>query len=209
MNVQLDSNGLLRAKYSKNYLAGRNNLLLVIIFTVISMVTYYLDGSYFYFSAYVPMIVFAVFADYSWIAGGDTEFAEYLGYDAEFVETLQTVGAGTWLIIGAVIGLLMLSVYFVCWLLSKKHPAALTVTAVLFGLDCALILLNFSVTAILDILFHAWVMYYLINAIISNNKLNKLPPPVVEATATEVNEPMSVEEWSQINTSDINNSEKN
>ena len=199
MNVQLDPTELLRAKYTKNYNAGRSNLLLVIIFTIVSMITFYWNGSYFLFSAYVPLTVFSVFAALGWIAGGDMEIAA--SFDPETVELVQSMGAFTWVAIGFVIGMLMLSVYFVCWMLSKKHPAALIVATVLFATDCVVLLLGFETAMIMDILFHAWAMYYLINAIISHKKLKNLPQyvaPVVDTTATEVNQPMSVEEWSKI-----------
>lgn len=201
MNVQIDPNALLRAKYERNYKAGRSNLLLVIIFTIVSMITFYWNGSYFLFSAYVPLMVFSVFAAFGWVAGGDPEMIAEL--DPETIEMIQSVGEFTWVAIGFVIGMLMLAVYFVCWLLSKKHPGALIVAAVLFATDCALLLLSFDMSMIVDVLFHAWAMYYLISAIASHKKLKNIPdfvPVVVDTTATEVNEPMSVEEWSKIDT---------
>ena len=208
----IDPNALLRAKYERNYKAGRSNLLLVIIFTIVSMITFYLIGTYFLFSVYVPLTVFSVFAVYGWAAGGDPEIVE--GFEPEFLELLQSVGEFTWVAIGFVIGMLMLSVYFVCWLLSKKHPGALIVAAVLFATDCAFVLMSFDTSMIVDVLFHAWAMYYLISAIASHKKLKNIPdfvPVVVDTTATEVNEPMSVEEWSKIDTttpSDDDNSKQ-
>ena len=207
----IDPNALLRAKYERNYKAGRGNLLLVIIFTIVSMITFYWNGSYFLFSAYVPFTVFGVFAVYGWAASGDPEIVAEL--DPETLEMIQSVGEFTWVAIGFVIAMLMLSVYFVCWLLSKKHPGAMIVAAVLFAIDCAFVLMSFDGGMIMDVLFHAWAMYYLVNAIISHKKLKKIPdftPVVVDTTATEVNEPMSVEEWSKIDTnpSDDDNSKQ-
>ena len=209
MNVQLDPVSLLRAKYEKNYLTGRSNLLLVIIFTLISMVTYALDRSYFLFSAYIPLVFYGIFADLALVTGGDTELAAFYEWDAEFIEQLKSIGAGTFWAIGIAIGVLLVGAYFLCWLFSKKHPAALIIAAVFFGIDCLMLLLNFDISGIMDILFHAWVMYYLINAIISNSKLKKLPAPAVEASFNEVTEPVTVEEWSQIDTAANNNSEQN
>ena len=100
MNTPLNPNELLRAKYEKTYATGRSNLLLVILFSIISMVTYYLNGSYFLFSAITPLIFYMVFADYSLIASGALEAPDF---DAEMMDILTTVGAGTWLAIGIVI----------------------------------------------------------------------------------------------------------
>ena len=208
MNTQFDQINFLRAKYEKNYNSGRSNLLLAIAFTIVSMITYYFNGSYFLFSAFTPLIFYMVFADYSLIASGQMEWPEA---EQEFIEILEAVGAGTWLAIGIVIALVMLGVYFLCWLLSKKHTAALIVATVFFGIDCLVVLLNFDMSMIMDVLFHAWVMYYLINAIVSKNKLKNLPTPVIEATYTESAEaiqPVSVDEWGNPTSTD-ENSEQN
>lgn len=94
--------------------------------------------------------------------------AEDISYYTELSDTM--------LIVGVVAAVIILAVYFICWLASKKHPSAMVVAAVFFGIDCVVLLMSFSVDYIVDILFHAWVMYYLIAAIVASSKLKKLPP---------------------------------
>ena len=53
------------------------------------------------------------------------------------------------------------------------------VTSVMFALDCLgliglVVLTQTSVDFILDIVFHIWVMYYLVSAARSSSKLNRL-----------------------------------
>lgn len=181
-----------RLKFEQQYKMCRRNLLAVILFTIISMATLYLNGSYFLFSAWIPLLAFSVCAGYASISDGTVsaaEAAEY-GYTPDMIEMLQEVGAGTWMIIGIIIAVVILAVYFVCWLCSKKHPAAMVVAACFFAIDCIALLTSFDLTMIVDILFHVWVMYYLIAAIVASSKLKKLPPEEeapVEAAYTVIN----------------------
>ncbi len=177
-----------RQQLMQKYNTCRVNLLLVILFTLISLATYYFNGTYFLFSAFLPLLFFAVGAEYAAIADGSAQ--NISDYAPEAVETLSNIGAGIFLAIGLVIAIVLLSVYFICWLCSKKHPAAMVVVAVYFAIDCLALLINFDISAILDVVFHVWVMYYLVSAIVANSKLKKLPPDEaapVEGTYTVIN----------------------
>lgn len=165
-----------RMKLEQQYKTCRMNLLAVIIFTLISMVTYYFNGTYFLFSAFIPLVVFATGAEFYWIVADPAGAIESGFYTAEDVETAQILDGGTWLLIGVIFAVVILAAYFICWLVSKKHPGAMIAAAVFFAVDCIVLLLSFDVSMIVDILFHAWVMYYLIAAIVASNKLKNLPP---------------------------------
>ena len=78
------------------------------------------------------------------------------------------------------IALLILGVYFLCWLFSKKHIAWLIVALALFIVDtvCLLALFLLSgnmMSGWMDIFFHAWALYYLISGVVAYFKLKRIP----------------------------------
>lgn len=178
-----------RAKYEQQYKTCRYNLLLVIIFTIISMVTIYTSGRYFLFSAYIPLSVFTYGIVYGSISGNSVA-AYFDGVSSDVVETAKLLSPSAWLAVSIIIAVIILAVYFICWLVSKKHPAAMIVAAAFFAIDCVVLLIDFDETMIIDLVFHAWVMFYLVLAIIANAKLKKLPPEEaapLEGTYTIIN----------------------
>jgi hypothetical protein len=145
----------------KQLAGGRNNLLLVIVFTVVNLAMLLLDsGTYFLFSASVPYYM--------------TAFG--MGMDMGMAEA----GIGTFTLIALGISAVVLVFYLLCWLLSKKRPGWLVVAFVAFILD-TLALLGLSVMLemltdnIMDLAFHVWVVVSLMQGIIANGKLKKLP----------------------------------
>jgi len=68
--------------------------------------------------------------------------------------------------------------YLLAWIMSSKNRVGwLTFALVLFGIDTVGMLLigGIALESVIDILFHGWVIYYLISGIIAHNKLKKLP----------------------------------
>ena len=133
---------------------GRSNLLIAIILTVVNVVMF-IAGS-------ESMLLFSI----------------SLPYYAVIFGTL--LGGQELMVTGCVIAGIILSAYFLCWLLSKKHPGWLIVALVLMILD-TLCLIGFyllaqEISGILDFVFHAMIIYYLIAGISANKKLAKLPP---------------------------------
>ena len=144
--------------------AARTNLLLMLVFTVVNVVMVLVDAnSYFLFTATFPWLMT--------ITGA--------GFAAE----------GFPVLCGFCVALAGIAVvlYLLCWLLSKKHPAWLIVATVLFSLDTVMLLFFLSADMIIDVAFHAWVLYYLIAGIVAANKLKKQPAatemPVAEMPA--------------------------
>ena len=130
-----------------NYKIARSNLLLMLVLTTINIALMYFESdTYLLFSATVPMF-FAV-----------------LGFAAELYPCLIVVG-------------IILMLYLFCWIFSKRHYAWMIVAAVLFAIDtiCMIFIYlgAFDASMVLDILIHAWVMYYLILGIVSGAKLKK------------------------------------
>ena len=99
----------------KQIAGGRYSLLLILIFTVVNLVLLLVDSDrYFLFSASVP---------YYFTAFG-------IGMDSAL-----SGGIGTFTITALVISLLILAVYLLCWILSKKRTGWLTAALVLFCVD--------------------------------------------------------------------------
>lgn len=74
-------------------------------------------------------------------------------------------GGYTWTAL--VFSALVLGLYLLCWLLSKKNPKCLTVSLTLFAVDtiCLVLLCRFVfggfTDSIMDFFMHAWVIYEL------------------------------------------------
>ena len=108
-------------KNSREYLLrqvanGRYSLLLIVILTVVNLIMTILDtNTYFLFSASVPY--YLVFVG--------------MGIENGFVDGAWNV-KGTLTYTGLVIALVIVAVYLLCWLLSKKRAGWLTAALVLF-----------------------------------------------------------------------------
>lgn len=145
-----------RGAYEVTYLKSRANLLWVVVFTLVNVVFSLLgQDSYFLFSASVPYFV-SIF--------GRVLFDE--------------LGAASYLVIAGVIAVLITGLYFLFWLMTKRHREWMDAAAVCFGVDCLalIVLIGFDVSMIIDYLFHAYVMYYLVSGSIAAHKLAKMPP---------------------------------
>ena len=141
----------------KQIAGGRYSLLLILIFTVVNLILLLVDsGRYFLFSASVP---------YYFTAFG-------IGMDSAFSGSF-----GTFTITALVISLMILGVYLLCWVLSKKRTGWLTAALVLFCVDTVgLLFLSyiFETSSLLDLLLHIWAICELAHAIYCAGKLKKL-----------------------------------
>ena len=150
-----------QAQYEKS----RYNLLLMLIFTVINIFLMVCGSeTMLLFSATVPYMA-ACF-------GAWEESAAFLGFYA-------TISATS------------IVAYFICWIFSKKHAGWMIAALVLFILDTlamiGLYLLAEEVSGVLDVLMHAWILYYLIIGVKYGFLMRKLPEeePVLEETTEE------------------------
>ena len=138
------------AYMQQQYSIGRGNLLAAILFTVINLVLL-LTGSdrYFLFSIAIP-------------------------YYGTLLGQVWDVGN---IMLG--VAVVLLAVYAVCWLLSKKHWGVMILALVLFLVDCAalvgiMVLGELYSSMTLDILFHIWVVFYLVQAVRYGAKLQTM-----------------------------------
>lgn len=171
-NQNISERDLLLSKYH----SGRHNLLLVVVFSAINLIMLLTNsGSYFLFSAYVPYFL----GDLGMYQCGKYP-AEVYGEDFASMEFSDI----SFLIVAVAIAAVVIGVYLLCWILAKKMKVGFIVFGlVMFAVDTAFFLLLFGINTemILDIVFHAWVLISLVNAIVAYNKLKKLPPEEVAA----------------------------
>lgn len=143
-----------RAEREMKYNRSRYNLLLVAIISVINLFTLALNGSYFLFSATIPAIPVELTMPVS---------EEQVVVFADFIVPI-------------VIGIVLTVPYILCFFFSKKRPGWMIAALVFFSLDCLALFALYDLTSvIIDILFHAWVMFYLITGVINGFKLKKMP----------------------------------
>ncbi|MBE6939601.1 MAG: hypothetical protein E7457_02100 [Ruminococcaceae bacterium] len=136
----------------RRYQSGRADLLLVVIFTAVNTLLALVGSyTYFLFSSY-PAYLFAM-------------------YGRQFWEITREPSA---LVTGGLLAVLILAVYLVCWLLSKKHRVWLTVAAVVFVVDTVLVLVDLitggEVGYLMDLAFHVWVLVMLIRGVLCSRR---------------------------------------
>ena len=152
-------------KYSPEYLlkqtaGARASLLAVLIFTVVNLAMLLLEiDMYFVFSATVPQYLTA-------FCMGIDIGQGYLGF-------------GPFTAIALVVSAVVLVLYLLCWLLSKKRPGWLIAALVFFIIDTVVLLvvsllLEILTENILDLVFHGLIVFQLIQGISANYKLEKM-----------------------------------
>lgn len=172
-----------RQLYESRYRSSRYNLILVIAFTLVNMVLCLTNANtYFLFSASIPYLL----TDLGMFLCGKYPEEFYLQDDFNGMELLDT----SFLAVMVVIAVVILALYFVCWLLSKKKVGWLIAALVLFGIDTVAMFWYFGITKdmIIDIIFHAWVICYLAMGIQSHFKLKALPEEVPEVETEDTPE---------------------
>lgn len=147
-------------KYAVTFGRARNNLLLVVAFTTINLIlAAFESGFFFLFSATMPTIIF-----------------EFIG-----------APVGIILAFGGVL------IYLICWLLAKKYRAFILVALILFSIDTIVffillfgVMAAFEIGYLLEIAFHAWVMFYLITGTMAWVRLMKVTPEQIKSAQAEV-----------------------
>lgn len=166
---------------ARGYKNARGNLLLVVIFTVINAILAFAgSSSYFLFSAYLPYysVIFGLVITGRLDADADFQIDEkYLVYFVGFA-------------------VLVLGLYLLFWLFSKKHYGWLIPALVFFALDTLFLLRDsfggFDFSLLMDVVFHVWVLISLALGISTGVRLKKLDAAEaaaapIETTAEEKN----------------------
>lgn len=167
------NNGALtpRQNLENKYISARQNLLLVVMFSVINIIFLCLGtGSYFLFSASIPYLLVDLGRFYCGMYPAEEYTGEFAGMTFADPSLFVTL---------LVIAIVIIALYLACWYFSKNHKVGLLVFAlVLFSIDTAALLMFASVQSLFDIAFHIWVIVILIMGISAHYKLKKLPPEV-------------------------------
>lgn len=178
----------LREETQMKYNRSRANLLLVAIVSIINLFSLAFSQSYFLFSARLP----ALFVELA-LPISEEEVVEFSNF-----------------IVPIIIGVILTVPYLLCFFFSKKHIGWIIPALVFFSIDCLYIifLALFDFTAvIIDIFFHAWVMFYLITGVIHGFKLKKLPEdlplPEFGAVTTEGEAPAAEDGFNTFNEADF------
>lgn len=143
------------------YAAARSNLLIMLLLTVVNVALIVAEADVsFMFSAYLPQFFFAL--------GSLMEVPAFMGV----------------MVAVTVVNLLL---YLLCWIFSKKHWGWLLVATIVFVLDTvAMLLLMMPDFDVIGIVFHAWVLVYLIMGVAAGIKGKTAPAvPVVPETPEE------------------------
>ena len=152
---------------SSRFSSTRHNLLLIVVFSLVNILLLVTNsGTYFLFSAFVPYM----FVDYGMYFCGLYP-AEYYEPNTEFFHTSVMV-------VCCIIAAVVLILYLLCWIFSKKPRVGWVIAAlVFFVIDTIVMLLSVAslIENIIDILFHAYVIFSLSRGIYSYYKLKKLP----------------------------------
>lgn len=149
-------------KLKKRINVAKSTILMVAVLTLINIAAIVFDAAYsFPFSAYVPQFVTAVFAG----------IAEEQGTDSI-------------LYIGIAVAVLLSLVYVALWFGAKKKNTFLIVALVFFAIDTAFFIyslfLYFDASYIIDIAFHAWVIFDLVLGISAYSQLKKIPEQEIQ-----------------------------
>ena len=181
-NMNLDPR-MERQALKNKYNSARVNLLMAVGFTVVNVLLLaFGGGSYFLFSMTVPYVI----SMFGLLFCGmmPDELYKEIG-----LEGMMFLDEGFFYITLA-ISVLILALYVVCWFFSKKKSVWLKIALGLFIVDTVAMILYYgiAVDAIMDILFHGYVIWILVSGILAEKKLRNMPEPepIVEAEFTEL-----------------------
>lgn len=147
------------------YNIARSNLLFAVIVTLVNIVLIACNsGIYFLFSVYIPYFTALIGA----------MFHYYPDEVADLIGTEITPDAATvFFVVCLVVAVLLLVPYLLCWIFSKRHHGWMIAALVLFSLDSLWLIVNFDISLIMDILFHAYVLYFLISGVRNGIQVKK------------------------------------
>ena len=148
-----------REMIQQKYKTARNNLLLMLILTVINIILYLVGSD--------TMMLFSATVPYFGVIIGSVS------------------GSQIFFIFCACIAVAILILYLLCWILSKDHYGWMIVALVLFIIDTLAMIGMYlgmgEISGILDVVIHVWVLYYLIIGVKYGKQIkNLLEEPVNE-----------------------------
>ena len=159
------------AALNQRYTTARFNLLIMLGFTLLNVILIAVgSNTYMLFSATIPYVAVQM----GMFLCGKLPAEWYEGESFEFLPDFV-------LFIAIAIAAAIIIYIFMCWLFSSKVRYGFFIAAlVYFALDTLYLLWIFDASLILDLVFHAWVIGYLVIGIVSGVKLKKAPAPEPE-----------------------------
>lgn len=149
MKTSVES-GARRNLFEQRYKSSRVSLLLLIIFTAVNIVLLVTQSNrYFLFSATIPYFVVDMGMYFTGM------------YPPEYYPGAPETMDISVFIFAVSVAVLMILLYFLCWLLSKNHKTGWLITAlVFFAADTLAMLWLYGITPdmLMDVLFHVWVI---------------------------------------------------
>ena len=167
-NFSIQRNQSERRVYEQKYATSRANLLIVVACTAINIILLVTNADvYFLFSAFIPYFITGM----GMLLCG--RFPEE--YYVDELAGMQFLDNSVFYIL-LIISIIIIFIYLFAWYMSKNNRVGwLVFILALFTLDTIGMLINngISFQSIFDILFHIWVMYYLIVGIKAHYKLKE------------------------------------
>ena len=153
-----------RAELERKYANSRANLWIVVVASFLNLIFIAFNGSYFLFAPSMPALL----------------------VELTLMEAGEAGVEPSALLVPIIAGVVMTLPYLLCAILSKKHVGWMVAALVFFSVDCVYLLVMFNLlSVIVDILFHAWIMFYLITGVINGFKLKNMPEDPLPAEGAE------------------------
>ena len=153
-----------RAALENQYNSARFSLILMAICTTANvLLSLFQGGMYLLFSASIPFCL------------ADNGAFQIGLYPDEYYEGILTMPSIGYVFIA--LALIIVALYFVFWVLSKKHVGWMIAALVMFIIDSIAMFRLHVIDAriALNIIFHLWVIVSLVIGIVAYFKLKKLP----------------------------------
>lgn len=155
------NNNMMQIQREAKYKSARTSLIIILVASVINIFSIAFADSYFLFSSYFTTLLAAL---------GATLYVE--------------AGSMALFVVFALLALVSLVPYLLCFIFSKKHPGWMIAALVLFSLDTLLLLLDFAAALligdfgmIIDMLFHVYALVCLAIAVKHGMAARKTPQP--------------------------------
>ncbi len=159
-----------RKKLERKYASARTSLLLVIVFTILNILLLLIQSDiYFLFSAYIPYILTGLGMVYCGLY--PSEYYSTQNLDLHIFDSYVFS-----FFIAIAVGIILL--YNLCWFFTKKSKVSWLIFAlVLFGFDTIVFLCirGIVLEAVVDYIFHIWVLASIGRGIYAHYMLKNMP----------------------------------
>ena len=185
--IDTDDPRMKRAALYSKFSAARMNILLLIVFSVINILSLTLgSGGFFLFTGAIPYQIVDIGIK---LCGFESEeYYTQLGIAPAFDKAFLTVFI--------LIAVAILVLYLLCWLFSKKRGSVwLKVALALVSADTMAMLLGGNLsTMLLDAVFHIWLIVIIFIGISSYDKLKAMPKEIDEPAEEYTEEEITTDE---------------